>query len=53
METTELDHAEELKLLKERADLLGIKYSNNIGLEHGPCRSSPETRCHFIRNTVN
>lgn len=33
METTELDHAEELKLLKERADLLGIKYSNNIGLE--------------------
>lgn len=33
MESTELDHAEELKLLKERADLLGIKYSNNIGLE--------------------
>lgn len=33
METTELDTAEELKLLKERADLLGIKYSNNIGLE--------------------
>lgn len=33
MESNELDRTEELKLLKERADLLGIKYSNNIGLE--------------------
>lgn len=38
MENTELDtstadYKEELALLKERADLLGIKYSNNIGLE--------------------
>lgn len=32
-EKTELDRAEELQLLKERADLLGIKYSNNIGLD--------------------
>lgn len=29
----DFDYAEELRLLKERADLLGIKYSNNIGLE--------------------
>lgn len=28
-----LDYAEELNALKARADLLGIKYSNNIGLE--------------------
>lgn len=27
------DYQEELVLLKQRADLLGIKYSNNIGLE--------------------
>ena len=33
MESTELDRSEEMKLLKERADLLGIKYSNNIGLD--------------------
>ena len=33
MESTELDRSEEMKLLKERADLLGIKYSNNIGLK--------------------
>lgn len=34
-ENTELtlDPAEELRILKQRADLLGVKYSNNIGLE--------------------
>lgn len=35
MENSEIttDYQEELALLKQRADLLGIKYSNNIGLE--------------------
>ena len=32
-ENIELNRDEELKLLKERADLLGIKYSNNIGVD--------------------
>ena len=32
-EPEELTANEELKLLKERADLMGIKYSNNIGLD--------------------
>ena len=31
--TVSSDYAEELALLKQRADVLGIKYSNNIGVD--------------------